>query len=181
MKYIPTLLALWVFTACDDDIRVVNMRVNHFMQSGVGVSPELLLLTQEADQIGTDDWHLQYVGISGFDYEWGYFYDLSVGKKEVDDPPADASSIEFILEEVLSKTQVGEDVTFEIILKDPRGIQNIVIENDALEYSLLGGIQIDCPDLCEQMAELLSNEEEVTGVFTHGSSGTIVLEELKVK
>ena len=43
--------------------------------------------------------------IQGFDYEEGFEYVLKVNQSNVENPPADGSSIEYILIEVLSKTK----------------------------------------------------------------------------
>jgi hypothetical protein len=43
--------------------------------------------------------------IQGFEYEEGFEYVLKVNQKHVENPPADGSSIEYVLIEVLSKTQ----------------------------------------------------------------------------
>lgn len=166
-------------TSCDDeDFVIVNFRVNHYKQSAVGLSPTLVLLVQEGDKIGTDEWIYHYSEINGFNYEWGYVYDLRIKKTMVDNPPADASSIEFDLEEIISKKQVEPNLTFKISLKSStRGIKDLVVDN-AVEYTLLNEQRIDCSDLCDQMAESLANQAELTGIFVHINSESIKLQKL---
>jgi hypothetical protein len=56
-------------------------------------------------------WSYMYQSVEGFTYEPGYEYVLKVKKKKVANPPADASSIRYILEKVVSKKQkISEDL-----------------------------------------------------------------------
>lgn len=50
------------------------------------------------------DWHLFHQNIEGFAYEPGFDYELLVREEKVDSPPADASSVKYILVKVVSKT-----------------------------------------------------------------------------
>lgn len=50
-----------------------------------------------------DPWTLFYQGIDGFEYEEGYEYVVKVKRTNIENPPADASSIKYTLEEVVSK------------------------------------------------------------------------------
>jgi heat shock protein HslJ len=68
----------------------------------VGVAPQKCLLIKEKPG---DDWTLYYDQIEGFDYEPGYEYELRIVEEEIEDPPADASSIRWTLVEVVSKTR----------------------------------------------------------------------------
>ena len=51
-----------------------------------------------------DDWTLLYHGIKGFKYEKGYVYKLRVREEIIPNPPADGSSREWVLVDVLEKT-----------------------------------------------------------------------------
>jgi heat shock protein HslJ len=68
-----------------------------------GVAPQKCMLVKENPE---DDYTLFYEQIEGFNYEEGFEYELVVVEQEVEDPPADASSIRWILLEELSKTPV---------------------------------------------------------------------------
>jgi len=151
---------------------IVSMRINHFKQTAFGVSPRLVLLVQEADGIGGEDWSYFYDEIEGFEYEYGYVYDVSVKKKSVENPPQDASSINYILQNVVSKEQVDNNETFEIKLK--WGGNNFV-SNEADQYSLMNELPIDCNELCQDLAQGLENEEELTGTFLHAPNNELKL------
>jgi len=66
-----------------------------------GVAPQQCMLVKDDPE---GDWTLFYDRIEGFDYEEGYEYELLVSEQEIDNPPADASSIKWTLVEVVSKT-----------------------------------------------------------------------------
>ena len=55
-------------------------------------------------ELGLDeDWQLLYEGIEGFDYKAGFVYNLQVKKMELQEPPQDASAIQYKLIEVIKK------------------------------------------------------------------------------
>ena len=70
-----------------------------------GVAPMKCMLVKESPD---DDWLYFYDHIQGFEYEEGYEYELLVLREEVENPPADASSIKWILVEVVTMTEVEE-------------------------------------------------------------------------
>lgn len=71
----------------------------------IGVDEQTCYRIQENASIDETKWELFYDGIEGFDeqYEAGYIYRLSVTKVNVDNPPADASSVKYFLNKVISK------------------------------------------------------------------------------
>ncbi|MET9214510.1 MULTISPECIES: DUF4377 domain-containing protein [unclassified Nocardia] len=67
----------------------------------VGVAPMRCLQIRYAPD---ERWQLFYEGITGFTYEPGYAYELTVRVSPVDNPPADHSSRRYDLVSVDSKT-----------------------------------------------------------------------------
>jgi len=89
--------------------------------SSLYVGPELAdcqgLVARKCMQVREDPtapWGNFYSQIEGFTYERGYAYELRVRKEPVANPPADGSSIRYILEEVVSKELVFTEATFYI-------------------------------------------------------------------
>jgi heat shock protein HslJ len=68
-----------------------------------GAAPQKCMLIKENPE---DEYTLFFDQIEGFNYEEGFEYQLVVVEQEVEDPPADAYSIRWILIEELSKTPV---------------------------------------------------------------------------
>ena len=65
-----------------------------------GVAPQQCWQIKESMK---DDWTLLYQGIKGFKYEQGYVYRLRVREEIIANPPADGSSREWVLVDVLEK------------------------------------------------------------------------------
>ncbi|MCM8570768.1 DUF4377 domain-containing protein [Gramella jeungdoensis] len=151
---------------------LVDVRINHYRQTGIGEALHLVYLMQEGEGIGSENWSYLYEGIEGFDFELGYIYDLKARKVKVEDPPMDGSSIKYILVNVRSKKKVSEDETFEIKLK--WGGSNFVTGSNNNFY-LLDEYEIICSDLCEEFSQILQDRDEVRGTFVHGDSETLKL------
>ena len=79
------------------------LRVNSYTETCQGLIEMQCLLVQEGDQIGTDRWEIFYTTIDGFDYEEGFLYDLDVKITEIENPPADASSLRYELIKLIEK------------------------------------------------------------------------------
>ena len=72
----------------------------------VGVGPQKCLLVKETLQ---GEYQYFYDGIEGFDWEPGFEYELLVQVTEVDNPPADGSSLHYALIEVVAKRKISAD------------------------------------------------------------------------
>lgn len=70
-----------------------------------GVGPQTCMLIKwEQDA----DWQYFYSQIMGFTFEPGYDYELIVEERKVENPPADGSSLEWLLVEITNKTEVEQ-------------------------------------------------------------------------
>ncbi|MGL5032779.1 MAG: META domain-containing protein, partial [Microcystaceae cyanobacterium] len=56
----------------------------------------------------TDPWRLLYTPIKGFNYEPGYLYELKVREETIPNPPADGSSKQWVLLDVIKKSPWGQ-------------------------------------------------------------------------
>ena len=65
-----------------------------------GVAPQQCWQVRESK---SDDWKLLYHGIKGFNYEQGYVYKLRVREEIIANPPADGSSREWVLVDIIEK------------------------------------------------------------------------------
>ncbi|MGW8282585.1 MAG: META domain-containing protein [Gemmatimonadota bacterium] len=91
----------------DTGVNTKTMYVAHHLVDCVGVGPMKCMLIRETPDA---EWTMFYSQIEGFEYEPGFEYELVVRTEEIPDPPADASSIRYILEEVVSTTPMsGEE------------------------------------------------------------------------
>ncbi len=171
---IPVLL----FSCSSDDdnqSQTIEMRINHFQNTGIAVGPVLTLLIQKGDDIGTDNWTKFYSNIEGFNYVPGTIYNLSVKAEPIDNPPADGSSIKYTLIEVKATQEVDNETLFDIDLKING--ENFVTTDTGLE--LLNQINIDCNNLCDELETILQNQDFVVGTFKRVSNNEIQLMELE--
>ncbi|AOK55340.1 hypothetical protein WT15_08270 [Burkholderia stagnalis] len=71
----------------------------------VGVAPmECLQVRDHPDGA----WSLWYAGIEGFDFKPGFRYELQIDEYKVAQPPADGSSIRWVLKRVVSRVPASE-------------------------------------------------------------------------
>lgn len=157
----------------DTNTNMVDLRINHFKQTGFGPFAKLVYLAQEGQEIGEEDWEYFYDEIEGFNYESGYVYDLKVRKELIENPPEDASSIRYILEKVVSKLEVSAEENFNIRLK--WNGQNFVVTGSDDRLSLFQEYEINCAALCTELTTSLEENAEVTGTFVHDSPDRLKL------
>ncbi|KGB93449.1 DUF4377 domain-containing protein [Burkholderia cepacia] len=69
-----------------------------------GVAPMECLQVRSSP---SEPWSLWYAGIEGFAYQPGYLYTLEVDEYRVARPPADGSSIRWVLKRVVERRQVN--------------------------------------------------------------------------
>ena len=160
----------------------VNLRIDHSYTTAVGLDLILTNRSQEGDEIGSSTWRPFYNSIEGFEYEHGYRYSLKVQTTVISNPPADASSINYRLIDVISKTPGPLDESFEIMLQigyDTGGTQSFVTGTDSSSFKLLDSIRIDCSDLCDELSTLLSSGTTFYGTFTRKSNNSYLLNSVR--
>lgn len=74
--------------------------INSLAKGCTGVAPMTCLQYKNEP---SEDWKLLYQPIEGFTFEEGNLYTLKVKTKKVKNPPADGSSVRYILKKVVSK------------------------------------------------------------------------------
>ena len=81
--------------------------VNSNKASCVGLVPKKCLQIQKSETLDPSAWESFHAPIQGFEYQAGYIFKIVVKERHLDpaDLPADASSIEYILVEILEKRQ----------------------------------------------------------------------------
>ena len=97
------LLLLTSFAQAMDDESI--FWINSFTVQCEGVAPMTCLQVQESESPEPGKWGNFYSRIEGFTYEAGYLYKLRIRKEMQEDVPADASSIRYVLVDVLEKTR----------------------------------------------------------------------------
>lgn len=97
-------LLLWL-TACSPAEKGTIYWVNSYTVDCVGVGPMKCLLIQKGETMVEGEWQNFFAPIEGFDYEPGFIYKLRVKEEKIENVPADASSVNYTLIEVLEKNK----------------------------------------------------------------------------
>ncbi len=81
----------------------INLWVNSFKSNGTGIGAQKCFLIQKGDSIKANNWENLYDNIEGFEYIPGNLYKLKVKveTRKPENTPADASTLRYILIEVL--------------------------------------------------------------------------------
>lgn len=106
MKYVLFPFMLLFLTS---SVQAMNnesiLWINSFTVQCEGVAPMTCLQVQESDLPEPGNWRNFYSPIEGFTYEAGYLYKLRIRKEMLEEVPADASSIRYLLVQLLEKTR----------------------------------------------------------------------------
>ncbi|WP_108801616.1 DUF4377 domain-containing protein [Aquimarina sp. Aq107] len=166
----------------NDDSRIESWRINHYQNTVIFLDYTAAIQYQTDDSIGTEDYISLYGGINGFEFENGFIQDIIVKLKPNDLSIADIPPYEITLIKVLAKTQISPDTTFKIRLTRniiPESFENWVFVDEDNNYSIINSfIRIDCESLCNELSTKINNQEQLTGVFTHGTDGEYILKEI---
>ncbi len=105
MKKITTILCAAIavlMLSCATSQQDSTVRYTVASQKGdcVGVAPQKCLLVKKGD---ANEWEYLYSPIEGFNYEEGYEYVLDIKQEKLENVPADASNIKYILVKEVSK------------------------------------------------------------------------------
>jgi len=124
--------------------------VNSTKVSCVGLAPSKCLQVQKTDTLDPSAWETFYASIKGFEHAPGYIYKIVVKENHLDpaDLPADASSIEYTLVEILEKRQdmkyrindiwVAIEINGETLQADADGISLPQLEINVGEMHYMG-------------------------------------------
>lgn len=106
-RILITILTVALFFSCSKDNEKI-LFVSDVKMDCTGVAPQKCLQIKEKE---SENWTYFYTDIEGFDYEEGYTYKIKVEVSEVENAPADASSLKYTLLEVIEKTKAPRSLT----------------------------------------------------------------------
>ena len=129
--------------ACDEESRVVHMRVDHYQEPCWGGDPDFCLRiidSSDPDVDSADE-------IVGFEHEWGTVSDLVVLVTESPD-----GDVEYDLLEVEGEMAVNEDVRFDMQL-GPEFVERV----DAYGFELVSDKPVVCETakVCEAVSQAM--------------------------
>ena len=88
-------------TGCNDSTDTTRLWIGPERVECEGVAPMMCLQVAESED---GDYQLFYDTIEGFDYQEGTSYVIDVSITEVENPPADASSLQYTLVEIVEES-----------------------------------------------------------------------------
>ncbi len=100
-----------------------------------GISNQQCLLIRSNPE---GNWILHYDQIEGFDYEPGFRYTIKVRSEQVKSPPADGSSIKYILVEVMEKMDVTDDMESEDLINKEWKLS--ILKADHILFGIEGNV-----------------------------------------
>ena len=87
----------------ENETTTITIQIAPTLEDCTGVGPQKCMLIREMPPAEGGGWELFYDRIEGFTYAEGYVWTLRVKVTEVENPPADASSLQYELVEVVEK------------------------------------------------------------------------------
>jgi heat shock protein HslJ len=110
MRHLFFLVGTIFFLACSAEDKKQDQHVywiNSTKASCIALAPTRCLQIQRSETLNPSTWESFHGSIQGFEYQEGYIYKIIVKENHLDpaDLPADASSIEYTLVEILEKRQ----------------------------------------------------------------------------
>ena len=88
-------------TGCSDSTDTTRLWIGPERVECEGVAPKMCLQVAESED---GDYQLFYDTIEGFDYQEGTSYVIDVSITEVENPPADASGLQYTLVEIVEES-----------------------------------------------------------------------------
>ena len=160
-------------SGADEEVR--RLLVHHHMAECHGLQPQLCMLVRESE---ADEWSYMFDAVEGFEYRWGYSYDLRVAVRDVPDPPRDASSVAYRLMDTTSRTAVESGLLFDF----PSVWAPELISPDGSGRFRLGHRRsFTCtPADCETLTSLLEQRLSVLLQFRHPPDSSAPLELVQI-
>ncbi|MCB9231037.1 MAG: DUF4377 domain-containing protein [Bacteroidia bacterium] len=109
MRYFLTLALLFAafWGKSQDTHKVISIQIEPFKKVSNGAFFRVMTLH-------SPDCGVEY--LDGFDFQWGYIYQLKVRETHLANPPMDGSSLKYTLIREISRTKAPEDYEFTLFL-----------------------------------------------------------------
>ena len=129
-----------------------------------------------------DNWRPYEGEIKGFNYQWGYQYELKVDTETIDPPPLDAPDKKYTFKEEISKTQVSDLTVFDLTISRTKTADLLKkVNNDTYRVYNEKNLQCSTINQCETIASLITQDSAILFKVRHNSdpSKPLRLSEIK--
>lgn len=170
-RCVLVILCFFYSTLFAQESKIDTVLVEPYLQLTYGAFFKSLTLKSNDERIEE---------IQGFDFEWGYQYQLIVESKMVNPALRDISKFQFRLIELLEKKPVDHRFRFQLVLdsnKSLTGEKQSAFEklNDST-YLYFDQIEIIVSQaLSERFYQVFQNQQSKTGTFQFSETGKISL------
>jgi hypothetical protein len=156
----------------------MKITIDHYPSYYEGEGRHLCLRAKSEEK---PKWHSMDF-IEGFNYEWGYVYELSVKKTQIKNPPADGSSVKYTLVKEISKTKVADSITFNLRIEPGNenfGLVPMITKINEETSRYMDVVNFECNRYCEAIEESLqTGKKSVLVTCKHIDPQTIELVDL---
>lgn len=153
----------------------MDLYIDHFQSECQMLDNRLCLRARRSESAA---WENFYDDIAGFDYEWGYRYQLSVEVSLNENPAEDEGLYSYRLKETIIKTQVESNLLFDLSVSDSgSGLQLV---KPGL-YRLYDGKEFACSESCDTLQGLIDAEFSVLIEFQHAENPVQPLQLSQIK
>lgn len=165
------LAGLLILSACaGDSLKQAVVHVDAQPAVCMGEGQHLCLRVRHS---GEQEWEWHYGGIQGFSYTWGSVYTLAYVENEIKNPPADGSSIEWLLLDVISRTEdeIGTEYGFKNVT-----MQDLTVTETDDAYALIDYPFVCAEGLdCDTLVMLSGSHQSVDLTFRYLGDGEVEL------
>ena len=164
-SYFFSVLLLLIGNQPNEDIsKLITVKLEPYKTVSNGAFFQVITLK-------SNDCHVEY--LDGFDFEWGYVYEVKLKETHLKNPPMDGSSIKYELIKVLSKTKAPKNYSFELLISrdlylghGEDQVNNLKFVNDST-YRYMDEIDIVYAPAQEVFFDqVFSNNQSKKGTFT---------------
>ena len=142
-----------------------TLYLDHYMEECASL---VLTICNRVKTQPSDSWMTTLNATEGFEYQWGFVYELRVRETHIANPPADGSATRVELLNIISKEKVAPEFRFQLTLTTSyRGEPEIVKVGENL-FEFHNTKMFTCADeLCADIEVLIKQEGQVMLEFTH--------------
>lgn len=184
-KFILLIFSLFIFISCNSDdensndgrdfVGTTTLEFKHYRTTATALDNGLFPVVKRGEE--GSDFGVFYGGLSGFQPELGFNYTIEVNEFFIDEPLADASSVEYDFVRLIEKVPGPTTEEFDLRLTVQFGDQQdsfLTMDGNG-DFKLLDVIPIVCNSQCDELTQPLQDQDILVGTFTRNEDNFYVL------
>lgn len=184
-KFILLIFSLFILISCNSDdensndgrdfVGTTTLEFKHYRTTATALDNGLFPVVKRGEE--GSDFGVFYGGLSGFQPELGFNYTIEVNEFFIDEPLADASSVEYDFVRLIEKVPGPTTEEFDLRLTIQFGDQQdsfLTMDGNG-DFKLLDVIPIVCNSQCDELTQPLQDQDILVGTFTRNEDNSYVL------